>query len=198
MIGSKCLLNSHTKASSLSEFNEWCSSKGVQRAAWDIGYLDGGVERGGFALKDIPENTILISVPLNASIVCAFESPCPYPPSFASPDIWIEGTWDIRMALRLLYERHLGQESTLKEYIRVLPSYIPSLIHYSSEELAELQDPELEDRAHRTQQSARAKFDRVAPAIATPPTWATWSGRSPTPTVAPSSSPPSPVTSPSA
>jgi hypothetical protein len=78
------------------------------------------------------------------------------------------------MALRLLYERHLGQESTLKEYIRVLPSYIPSLIHYSSEELAELQDPELEDRARRTQQSARAKFDRVAPAIATPPTWATW------------------------
>ncbi len=78
------------------------------------------------------------------------------------------------MALRLLYERHLGPESTLQQYIKILPAHIPSLIHYTPQELAELQDPALEDRARQTQRSARADFDRVTPGIAAPPSWGDW------------------------
>ena len=165
---------SKTKVNPFIDFKEWCTSKGIAHDSWDVGYLHGSADRGGFAINDIEQNTVLISVPVEVGITCCYDSPCPFPPTFASHDAWIEGAWDIRMALRLLYEQHLGPESLWEEFIKILPAHIPSLIHFSLIELSELQNTALADRACRTQRSALEKFERVSRLMQHPPTWESW------------------------
>jgi hypothetical protein len=66
----------------------------------------------------------------------------------------------------LLLESWRGSDSFFAPYINVLPTYVASLLHFSSEELSELQDPEFEKEAKLFQSNARSSYlnliDKVA------------------------------------
>ena len=65
----------------------------------------------------------------------------------------------------LLHESFRGQRSFYAPYLALLPRYVPSLLYFSPEALAELQDPDLEREAKAMQSSARSGYFRFVTAV---------------------------------
>ncbi len=64
------------------------------------------------------------------------------------------------MTAWLLLELKRGIDSFFKPYIDFLPQYVPSLLHFSMEELNELQSPELSADAQNLQYELKADFNK--------------------------------------
>jgi hypothetical protein len=66
---------------------------------------------------------------------------CPLPADFIDPLYWdeISEYWNLRMALRLLYEKRLGKESSWKAYLDVMPTSFATPLNWSDEEVSQLQ-----------------------------------------------------------
>ena len=78
------------------------------------------------------------------------------------------------MALRILYEKSLGDSSSWAPYIESMPIHVPSLLHYDEQELAELQMPSLASRAIATQEAVRKEYTRVSRLVTPSPSWGEW------------------------
>jgi hypothetical protein len=120
----------------------WAFARGIHFHRWQVGDVGGGL-RGAIATKNIGEGCVLVSAPPAAVLSVQEADACPLPESFVQPEYWdrMAKKWEIRMALLLLYEMRLGEESAWAPYIEILPKEFGLPLTFSEEELEELQFP---------------------------------------------------------
>jgi hypothetical protein len=96
---------------------------------------------GAVATQDIEAGHVLVKAPLDSVLMVSEADSCPLPEDFIDPKYWdgISEYWNLRMALRLLYEKRLGADSSWKAYLDVMPTSFTTPLNWSDEEVAQLQ-----------------------------------------------------------
>ena len=118
---------------------QWGKSKGMSWSSWKVGEING--IRGAVATCNIKEGDVLVRAPPQALLMVSPGETCPLPPEFIDAKYWdsMQDYWNVRLALRLLYEVRLGADSQWKPYIDVMPASFSTPINWSDRELSELQ-----------------------------------------------------------
>ena len=85
---------------------------------------------------------VICRVPASAAWLVSFDEPPAVPDSFVSQTFWNsvdvqekEKWWFVKLAVRLLYERSLGDQSNWAPYVSMMPSHVETLVHFSSQSL---------------------------------------------------------------
>ena len=117
----------------------WARQSGLSYSGWKVGEING--IRGAVATKSLKAGDILVTAPKASVLMVRAGDQCPLPPDFINAQYWDEVAdyWNIRMALRLLYEKRLGETSWWKAYLDVLPRSFSTPLNWAEEELEELQ-----------------------------------------------------------
>lgn len=156
-----------------SELASWATESGLKWQKWVVGEVAGiqGL-RGAIATQNLKEDEVIVSAPPEATIMVRVNDPCPFPASFLSAEYWDEMSefWNMRMGLRLLFEKRKGDESTFAPYIKVLPEAFTTPMCWTDAEVQELQwEPLIEDiNVERTYFAYEGK--RLQKAMQDPPT----------------------------
>lgn len=137
-------------------FKEWFLENGGSFNSIDIEtFADMG--RGFVAAKDVSSEQEIIKIPsLLIFSVSNLRSLKADPVLALIHDVFDP---DNAIAAWLLLEKMRGEASFFKPYLDVLPSYVPSLIHFSVKDLRELQNPKLEGEARQMQMQTRNDYD---------------------------------------
>jgi hypothetical protein len=145
-----------------SKFQEWfINSGGVSSAIGLHIYKDMG--RGVVATEDITKGTTLLQVPIEMTI--------------SEEAVWMRATKDglyktlkeklhgsrsdIIAVAFLLLEKALGDKSDYAPYIALLPTSIPGLVTFNTDELSELHNAKLMQEVEAEQQQMRGKYDNM-------------------------------------
>lgn len=130
-------------------FKEWFIQNGGYFKSVDIDYFD-GMGRGFIATEDIPTEQEIIKIPNRLIFSVSNLKTLTSDPILA--DIMdLFGPTTNAVTVWLLLEKMRNEASFFKPYIDVLPSYVPSLVHFSPGDLSELQNPKLEAEAREMQ-----------------------------------------------
>lgn len=115
---------------------------------------------------------VICRVPASAAWLVSFDEPPAVPDSFVSQTFWNsvdvqekEKWWFVKLAVRLLYERSLGDQSNWAPYVSMMPSHVETLVHFSEEELEELQNSRLKRQVLGEQAWLRESYDRLRLAL---------------------------------
>lgn len=145
---------------------EWGVEQGVWCPGWTIKEQSSG-DRCAIATEEIEEGAVLCRVPRMSAWVVTEDEPPRVPASFLYPGYWLsddvksEKGWFLKLAAKLLYEKHLGVGSKWFPYIQMLPTHIDTLVHWSDRELLELQSPRLMEEVQQSRawlEEAHAEF----------------------------------------
>jgi hypothetical protein len=120
---------------------KWAQKSGMSWGGWKVGVAPTGI-RGAIATRDIERGEVIVAAPKHATIFTQIGQKIPFPESFMSEEAWDsldERFWNTKMALRLLYEKRLGEESAFKDYISVLPDDFTTTLFFKEQEIPELQ-----------------------------------------------------------
>lgn len=117
----------------------WARQSGLSYSGWKVGEING--IRGAVATKSLKAGDILVTAPKRSVLMVRAGDQCPLPPDFIDAQYWDEVAdyWNIRMALRLLYEKSLGENSSWKAYLDVMPRSFSTPLNWADKELEELQ-----------------------------------------------------------
>eukprot|EP00288_Rhodomonas_lens_P016647 CAMPEP_0177699990 /NCGR_PEP_ID=MMETSP0484_2-20121128/5867_1 /TAXON_ID=354590 /ORGANISM="Rhodomonas lens, Strain RHODO" /LENGTH=144 /DNA_ID=CAMNT_0019211183 /DNA_START=324 /DNA_END=755 /DNA_ORIENTATION=- len=113
-------------------FMEWGVEQGVWCPGWTIKEQSSG-DRCAIATEEIEEGAVLCRVPRMSAWVVTEDEPPRVPASFLYPGYWLsddvksEKGWFLKLAAKLLYEKHLGVGSKWFRYIQMLPTHIDTL-----------------------------------------------------------------------
>ena len=123
----------------------WAKGNGMSWNSWKVGEVNG--IRGAVATRRIRAGEVIVRAPAEAVLLVGPGDECPLPPEFVEAKFWdeMQNYWNVRMALRILYEKRLGTASAWKPYIDVMPASFSTPLNWSDRELAELQFPPLVD-----------------------------------------------------
>lgn len=145
-------------------FLDWFENNGGKIKSIGLGNF-GEHGRGVLAVSDVKANDEIVTIPMrlmfSADRVRASKDAIDKEivRLFAEDD-------DIVLA-SLLFETFKGASSFYDPYLALLPAYVPSLIHFSTASLVELQDPELEKDARTMQTEARTGYLRFVNGVST-------------------------------
>ena len=120
---------------------KWAQKSGMSWGGWKVGVAPTGI-RGAIATRDIERGEVIVAAPKHATIFTHIGQKIPFPESFMTEEAWDsldERFWNTKMALRLLYEKRLGEESAFKNYISVLPDDFTTTLFFKEHEIPELQ-----------------------------------------------------------
>lgn len=101
-----------------------------------------GALRGVSATSGIQPGDDIMCLPRAAALTLGPKQKCPFP-DFVAADYWASAPWFVKMGLKLLHERRLGQDSNLRLYIEHLPAAVDVPVLWSDDELQALQYPHL-------------------------------------------------------
>lgn len=92
----------------------------------------------------------LVIMPRGATLSVGPKDKSPFQ-TWVPDDVWNEKPWYARLALKLLWERELGDKSTISGYIKLLPKLgtFDTLIHWEDGQLLPLRYPSLVESAKR-------------------------------------------------
>jgi hypothetical protein len=121
----------------------------VDGPGWSVQEMPSG-DRSAVATENIAEGAVVCRVPR----ACAWTVTAQHPPSipesylragyWQSKDVQSVRGWYLKLAAKLLYEKHLGEGSKWSSYIAMLPPHVDTLVHWSDQELRQLQSPRLQ------------------------------------------------------
>jgi hypothetical protein len=137
-------------------FKDWFIQNGGHIKGIDIEYFN-NMGRGFIATEDILTEQEIIRIPNKLIFSLSNLKTLTSDPVLAE----IMGLFapDNAITAWLLLEKMRNDTSFFKPYIDVLPSYIPSLIHFSNKDIAELQNPKLEAEARDMQMQTMNDYD---------------------------------------
>lgn len=117
----------------------WARSQGLSYSGWKVGEING--IRGAVATKSLQAGDVIVTAPKHSVLMVREGDSCPLPPDFINAQYWDEMVeyWNIRMALRLLYEKSLGDASSWKAYLDVMPASFSTPLNWADAEVQELQ-----------------------------------------------------------
>lgn len=121
--------------------SKWAQSAGMSWGGWKVGMAPTGI-RGAIATRNIERGEVIVAAPKDATIFTQIGQKIPFPVSFMSEEAWDsldERFWNTKMALRLLYEKRIGEQSTFRDYISVLPEAFTTTLFFKDQEIPELQ-----------------------------------------------------------
>ena len=127
---------------------EWGHQQGIWCPGWTVQRQPSG-DRSALATEQIDEGAVLCRVPRMSAWVVTADEPPKVPASFIDPAYWLsedmasDRGWFLKLAAKLLYEKHLGNGSKWFPYIQNLPQHVDTLLHWTDEELDELQSERL-------------------------------------------------------
>mmetsp|Transcript_11782 Transcript_11782/g.15376 ORF Transcript_11782/g.15376 Transcript_11782/m.15376 type:complete len:516 (+) Transcript_11782:46-1593(+) len=129
--------------SSLPDFLEWAQQVGVKGEKVKPSNFDG--LRGMAVTEKIRAGDDFITVPNSKAIVTTTDQVNPMPDILNSED-WRTAKWYLRLALLLLQEKSLGQQSNLFHYVQQLPASFSTPFHWSEEDIERLNYPFLQNQ----------------------------------------------------
>jgi hypothetical protein len=138
---------------------------GVSRAVFTSDGLRGVVANEDVGMKvdeDLSTSAPLVSIPANLALeVTNTRPPTPFP-KFVPQKLWEGSLWDQRLAMLLLYERHVkGSSSDKHMWIQQLPDSYSTPYEWSDKLLdVELQYPSLAQRVRRQRKDWNEFFTR--------------------------------------
>jgi len=120
---------------------DWAEKEKIKWSGFKVD--DVGGYRGAIATRSLKEEDVIVVSPRESTLLVQEHDECPFPPDFLDPQYWdeIHEYWNLRMALRLIYEKRRGEESKWYQYIQILPTNFDVPLLFSQDELKELQDP---------------------------------------------------------
>lgn len=131
------------------EYTKWRLDRNITSPSVEVAYF-GDVDddvmryRGVKAVASINENDVLVELPRVSCLVLMDDAQLPFP-EFCSNSLWSalgsKNKWQVKVALNLLHEKSLGNESEFKVYVDQLPKQFDLLSQWSRDELKELQYP---------------------------------------------------------
>jgi len=142
------------------EFLKWFSSNGGEVHGLTIAEFD-GMGRGIQAINDIESEKRVLFIP--SSIIFSKRN---LDLSSKSDKVLDElskkysDDSEEAVTIWLLLEYKRGLNSFFKPYIDVLPIYVPSILYFTTDELSELQSPELSEEAASMQSDLNANFKK--------------------------------------
>ncbi|CAM9291619.1 unnamed protein product [Chrysoparadoxa australica] len=131
------------------QFEQWAQTRGI--VAPKLEHSVFGALRGLKVTENIAPQETLVTIPREATLYLkANDDKCPFP-SWVAPAFWTIAPWYTKLALKLLWERQLGQASPISGYVELLPApaSFSTLIHWSDQELDALQYPSLQAAVKR-------------------------------------------------
>ena len=127
--------------------SRWGESRGVW-CPWDV------VERGGdrtvVAREAHRGGDVICRVPKDLAWEASADMPPKVGAGFVLPTYWMGADatsekkgWYVKLALKLLYEKSLGEQSEWAAYLSLLPTHLDTLVHFGDAELEDLQNARL-------------------------------------------------------
>ena len=123
--------------------------------------------RGLAAQGEVRPNDVVATVPARLCLVTTTRRrKCPFPSSRVAPEemtaqAWSALPWWARLAAMLLHEKRAGPGSDLAPFVRALPAQYDTLLHWDAVDLAELQNPGLEEAVDSQRAKIRGAFERL-------------------------------------
>ncbi|GJQ09149.1 hypothetical protein GpartN1_g6657.t1 [Galdieria partita] len=141
-------------------FYEWLKRRNVYSPKIKLGQNSCGL-RGVVAVADIDCNESFLKVPRELSLQVTELDECPMI-DFIDPELWSQESWYVKLSLKLLKERYLGELSNWKPYVDMLPHALNTgLVYWSSNELMQLQYRPLIEEVNRNQSYRQALYKRI-------------------------------------
>lgn len=145
----------------------WLGERNVRGDSIEIAYVSGGADaaetaRGTVAKKNIKTDEPLVTLPRDSALVVLEGQENPHA-EFISDALWEaagEAKWALRVALVLLREYALGEESAFSAYVKQLPEVFNLIGSYSDEEIRLMQYP-LAEKMAREQRDENAEAIRL-------------------------------------
>jgi len=140
----------------------WASDKGIDAEKVDLmTFKDaaGGELRGMVAVEDIEGDEELLVVPSSAVFQTTTGGPAP---SGFDQGSWSRLDWWAQLALLLLREARLAEQSAFATWISSLPRNVGSLLTWTEAELAALEYPALLERVARQREELEEVFERAS------------------------------------
>lgn len=148
----------------IDRFYDWLKAGNVYMPKVKLGYNADGL-RGLVATEDIHCEEIFLKVPRERSLQVTEHEECTLS-DFIDPDLWLLETWYVKLALKLWKERCLGDCSSWKPYMDILPSELNmGLVYWSDEDLAQLQYRPLIEEVERNKLYRKASYMRIVESI---------------------------------
>jgi hypothetical protein len=138
---------------------QWASAIGITTENVTPASFNG--LRGLMAVEPLAEDATVITLPREAAITLAPTAKFPHA-DFCAPDIWSKAPWYMKLGVKLLYEKHLGEASKFQQYIAQLPRAPDMPVDWEEAELQQLQYPHLiQQVGHHTPASATCRHKRI-------------------------------------
>jgi len=131
------------------KYNNWAKKVGIKGEKVEVKSVPMSDERGLYAQDDIATGDAIVSVPKDMVIRLSDnpKQPCPIP-DLVSELLWDTSPWYARMAYLLLAKEKFGDEKW-KTQMEALPKKFNTPIHWSSQELENLQYPFLQAQVEK-------------------------------------------------
>lgn len=121
-----------------SALRDWASSRILTSPSFALASFPPQLH-GVLATSPVVPSSLLVQLP--RALTLQLRAVNPPPPSGVSPVIWEAAPWYAQMAMLLLHARAGGGGVDLSAYIDALPREFDTPLHWSEEELEELQAP---------------------------------------------------------
>jgi hypothetical protein len=149
------------------EYVSWLSTRNIKGDGLEIAYVSGDADaaesaRGVVAKRNVKENEALVTLPRGSALVVLEGQSNPHV-EFITDALWEaagESKWSLRVALVLLREVALGNESEFAAYVKQLPQVFNLIASYSDEEVKAMQYP-LAEKMAREQREENAEAIRL-------------------------------------
>ena len=131
------------------EYTAWRASKNIKSPKVEVAYfgdMDDEVMRyrGVKATSHINAGDVLVELPRDSCLVLMDDAELPFP-EFCSNALWAklgeQNKWAVKVALRVLHEKSLGDASPFRLYVDQLPRRFDALSQWTDDELREVQYP---------------------------------------------------------
>ncbi|GMH42796.1 hypothetical protein BSKO_10715 [Bryopsis sp. KO-2023] len=144
----------------VARFKRWAVETGIKFPKLELADFDG--LRGLAALTEIKIDDELVSLPRGAAIEL---EPKRRSPEFCEKDAWASCPWFVKLALLLVKEKKLGEESKFSEYVKSLPKKVDVPVNWGEEELSQFQYRPIINRVGLQKAALVERYSSIASAI---------------------------------
>lgn len=130
----------------IQEFIQWFNENGgIASDHLTIADNIEGMGRGLVAINEIATKEKILVVPYNLTFsLAAIRLKSSVDKTYDAIATKVpQSSSDLAVTLSLLYEKYKGDESSMRPYIQVLPSYVPNLSYFTDDEIEQIQQADL-------------------------------------------------------
>jgi len=157
--------NKLKKREIIDQFENWAAQSNIKYENLQHGIFDflGDQFQGLEAKQALSAGTNLITLPKDKTLATFAKEQCPFP-AWINPTFWEKQPNYVRLAIKLLWERQLGANSNVEEYVKLLPNPedFDTLYHWSDAELKSLQYPALEMSVRRQREQWAKLYEQLS------------------------------------